>query len=151
MQSCNQDQIIIRKPPRAIYRSKNIHTEPIVISTGKWSVGGKMSCSHVLLLLLLFPAIFAQDENPVACLQSGACFQVFSSTTCCFATNNRSCSTRSLNFHTTFDEVIVLSPLRRQSLHAGQLSMIPCISFIAGLSGSRPAVKSMPRNLSAGQ
>merc|ERR1719167_1272056 len=33
-----------------------------------------MSCSHVLLLLLL-PAIFAQDENPVACLESGACFQ----------------------------------------------------------------------------
>ena len=38
-----------------------------------------MSCSHVLLLLLLLPAIFAQDENPVACLESGACFQVFPS------------------------------------------------------------------------
>ena len=58
--------------------SCNIHTEPIVISAGKWSVAGKMSCSHVLLLLL--PAILAQDENPVACLESGACYQVFSST-----------------------------------------------------------------------
>ena len=37
-----------------------------------------MSCSHVLLLLL--PAILAQDENPVACLESGACYQVFSFT-----------------------------------------------------------------------
>jgi len=30
---------------------------------------------HLLLLLLLLPAVFAQDENPVACLESGACFQ----------------------------------------------------------------------------
>ena len=29
-----------------------------------------------LLPLLLLPAVFSQDENPVACLQSGACFQV---------------------------------------------------------------------------
>merc|ERR1712012_392558 len=38
-------------------------------------VAGKMSCSHVLLLLSLLPAILAQDENPVACLESGACYQ----------------------------------------------------------------------------
>merc|ERR1712130_262996 len=35
---------------------------------------GDMFCSHLLLLLLL-PAVLAQDENPVACLHSGACFQ----------------------------------------------------------------------------
>ena len=34
-----------------------------------------MFFSH-LLLLLLFPAVFSQDENPLACLESGACFQV---------------------------------------------------------------------------
>ena len=34
-----------------------------------------MFYSHLQLLLLL-PAVFAQDENPVACLESGACFQV---------------------------------------------------------------------------
>ena len=35
-----------------------------------------MFYSHLLLISLLLPAAFAQDENPVACLQSGACFQV---------------------------------------------------------------------------
>ena len=34
------------------------------------------AATGMLSLLLLLPTIFAQDESPVSCLQSGACFQV---------------------------------------------------------------------------